>query len=336
MEQIPYVSVIIPMYNAEKYIGELLESLLIQTLKNFEVIIVDDCSTDESFNIAKSYLPQFESRLKLMKLPTNSGSPSIPRNKGLDFSRGKYIFFMDNDDVILENTLEELYNFAEKFQADVVHCEKYFTSSGIGDDFINNIKIIPNKLETNKSEWMLSENIVDRANIWLQFKFGIMPWLSFTSRNFLIAADIKFRDLKREDVFWSFEVLLSAPKILCVANPYCVHRVDNNSMTTRNNTLKKYLGYWMDRTVNGLKLLEDFLLKIPFFKENPEARYTILNHWALGDLELISRACKDFEPHVLKENFQETFSKNLGDKDTLVAFLVANSVRFINELKKKN
>lgn len=59
MSNFPLVSVIIPMYNSEKYIGELLDSLLAQTLQNFEVIIVDDCSTDNSAAIVKSYVPKF-------------------------------------------------------------------------------------------------------------------------------------------------------------------------------------------------------------------------------------------------------------------------------------
>ena len=93
MEKIPPVSVIVPMYNAENYIGELLESLLSQTLKNFEVIIVDDCSTDESFNIVQNYLPKFAGRLNLLKMKQNSGGPSIPRNKGWIFHAAN-IFFL--------------------------------------------------------------------------------------------------------------------------------------------------------------------------------------------------------------------------------------------------
>ena len=335
MNELPLVSVIVPMYNAEKFIAELLESLLIQTLKNFEVIIVDDCSTDESFNIVQNYLPQLEGRLKLIKLPTNSGGAAIPRNKGLELSRGKYIFFADADDIITENALEEMYILAETFQVDVVYCEKYFMSSGIGDDFKKNIKVVADSAAISETENIMSDDIIDRVNIWLQSQFGVMPWRCFSSRNFLIKADIKFRDIRRDDVFWSFEILFSSPKILRTPNPNYILRREHDSITNNNRTLPKYLYHWMDRTVNGLKLLEDFLLKVSFFKENPAARYTMLSHWAVGDLDLISRSFKDIPPHVLKENFQKVFSKDLGDKDTLVSFMFANSVRLINELKKK-
>ena len=78
------VSVIIPVFNAEKYLGVCLESILIQTLKDFEVIVVDDCSTDASATIAESYLEKFGGRLKIISLPENTGSGAVPRNIGLE------------------------------------------------------------------------------------------------------------------------------------------------------------------------------------------------------------------------------------------------------------
>ena len=108
----PSISVIIPLYNAEKYFGECLDSLLAQTFKNFEVIVVDDCSTDNSLAIAKSYLEKFGGRLKISRMYVNSGKPSLPRNKGLAVSRGEYIYFMDNDDLITPTAFEELYTLA--------------------------------------------------------------------------------------------------------------------------------------------------------------------------------------------------------------------------------
>ena len=93
----PAVSVIIPMYNAEKYIGECLESLLLQTFQDFEVIVVDDCSTDNSFSIVESYIPKFDGRLKLTKTEKNSGGGGyVPRNiaaNTFSFSTPMILFF---------------------------------------------------------------------------------------------------------------------------------------------------------------------------------------------------------------------------------------------------
>lgn len=125
----PAVSVVIPMYNAEKYAGECLDSLLSQTFQNFEVIVVDDCSTDSSCAIVESYAEKFGGRLKLARMKKNSGSAGFPRNKGIEVSRGEYIFNMDADDLVTPTALEELYAQAKNFDADVVHCEKYYQAS---------------------------------------------------------------------------------------------------------------------------------------------------------------------------------------------------------------
>ena len=85
------VSVILPVFNAEKFLGECLESILNQTLKDFEVIIVDDCSTDNSIVVAENFLERFGGRLKIISLPKNTGGGALPRNVGLDFARGNKV-----------------------------------------------------------------------------------------------------------------------------------------------------------------------------------------------------------------------------------------------------
>ena len=75
------VSVIVPIYNVEQYLKRAVNSLLAQTLKNFEVIIVDDCSTDNSISVVESYIPKFNGRLHLEKTKKNSGGCAIPRNE---------------------------------------------------------------------------------------------------------------------------------------------------------------------------------------------------------------------------------------------------------------
>ena len=119
----PAVSVVIPMYNAEKYLAVCLESLLIQTFTDFEVIVVDDCSTDNSCAVAESYLEKFGGRLKILTLEENTGTPGLPRNVGLEFSQGEYICFVDADDLLVDDALKTFYQFAEDYRADVVYTE---------------------------------------------------------------------------------------------------------------------------------------------------------------------------------------------------------------------
>lgn len=92
------VSIIIPNYNSENYIQDTIESILAQTYEQYEILIIDDCSTDQSVNIIKQYMKK-DSRLSLFTLNTNSGRPAIPRNYGLTHAKGEYIAFMDSDDL---------------------------------------------------------------------------------------------------------------------------------------------------------------------------------------------------------------------------------------------
>lgn len=118
-KKIPLVSVIIPMYNSEKYISQTLESLLCQTLKDFEVIIVDDCSTDNGVAVVENFIPRFAAQginFNLIELPTNSGTPGLPRNIGVEVACGKYVAFLDSDDLFMETALEELATLLKKKQ----------------------------------------------------------------------------------------------------------------------------------------------------------------------------------------------------------------------------
>ena len=129
MTNTPAISIVIPLYNAEKYLVECLDSILAQTFQDFEVIVVDDCSIDGSRAIVENYFEKFGGRLKLSVMGKNSGSGALPRNKGLKLSRGEYIFFMDNDDLLTPTALEELYTVAKNFSADVVYLERHFEAS---------------------------------------------------------------------------------------------------------------------------------------------------------------------------------------------------------------
>ena len=101
------VSIITPLYNSELYIGEAIDSVLKQTYKDFEMIIIDDHSTDHSAKIVNSYT---DSRIKLISLDKNTGA-GIARNKGLEIAKGQYIAFLDADDIWLPHKLEKQIGF---------------------------------------------------------------------------------------------------------------------------------------------------------------------------------------------------------------------------------
>ena len=185
----PAISVIIPMYNVEKYVGQCLESLLNQTFQDFEVIVVDDCSTDNSIEVVKKYIPNFKNRLQIIKLDKNSGNAALPRNMGLRLSRGKYISFIDPDDLIVKNAFEILYNIAESTQAEVVHSERYLAPidefKEIDSDTKFKITTFLNGPFVDKNTY-LSNNLADRIIYFSQNRFLWSSCTKFYLRDFFM------------------------------------------------------------------------------------------------------------------------------------------------------
>jgi teichuronic acid biosynthesis glycosyltransferase TuaG len=101
----PLVSIVIPLFNAKDYIAETIESVLKQLYKNIELIVVDDCSTDGSYELVEDFSKR-DSRVKLIRLEQNFGGPAKPRNIGVENSKGDYIAFLDADDIWEEEKLE--------------------------------------------------------------------------------------------------------------------------------------------------------------------------------------------------------------------------------------
>jgi len=118
---LPLVSIITPLYNADKYIAETIESVINQTYQNWEMIIVDDCSTDESLSIVNKYAVK-DIRIILIKSEVNFGGPARPRNIGIRHSKGTFIAFLDADDVWKENKLQlQIDYFLNHPDIDAIH-----------------------------------------------------------------------------------------------------------------------------------------------------------------------------------------------------------------------
>lgn len=115
------LSVIIPVFNTEKYLEKCLNSLLAQTLEDIEIICVDDLSTDSSYDILLRYEKENPDKILVIKLEEKLRQGGA-RNKGISIARGKYIAFVDSDDYVSNNMYEILYTLAEKSQAEYVQC----------------------------------------------------------------------------------------------------------------------------------------------------------------------------------------------------------------------
>jgi glycosyltransferase involved in cell wall biosynthesis len=136
------VSIITPSYKSKKFISQTIESVIVQTYKNWEMLIVDDVSPDDSNKLIEKYVKK-DSRIKLIKLEENSG-PAVARNKAIEESKGRYIAFLDSDDLWKFDKLKKQLEFMKKNTYELTYTN-YETMNEEGEN-LNNIVNSPNKL----------------------------------------------------------------------------------------------------------------------------------------------------------------------------------------------
>ena len=138
---IPQVSIITPIYNCEKYIGETIQSVLVQTYKNWEMILVDDISTDKTVDISRSFAAK-DPRIKILQLNAKGGA-SIARNMAINKARGRYIAFLDGDDLWLPSKLRKQIDFMIKNDYAFTYTNYYVAKGEFNSrkDEISNLEI---------------------------------------------------------------------------------------------------------------------------------------------------------------------------------------------------
>lgn len=171
------ISVIIPAYNAEKFLVESLESVVNQTIDNYEIIVVDDGSTDETPKILHDYEEKYEDFHVITQINSGVGAS---RNKGLDVAQGEYIYFFDADDILEPDALESLYNTAEKYKSDLV-IARY--------DIFNQFKHIEIK---NIDNLLLKEKI-DKYDLDILWTFSL--WNKLFKKELIDEYNFRFSDL---------------------------------------------------------------------------------------------------------------------------------------------
>ena len=327
-QKIPAVSVIIPMYNAEKFIVPCLESLFAQTFRDFEIVVVDDCSTDKSCDIVESYVQKFTGvgiGLRLLRSKKNFGNPGVPRNRGLNASRGKYVYFMDNDDLLLSHALDELYTFAENYSADVVCMHKYFEAAVEFKDFqLKNLKLKQTIIQGEPCEdpVLESSNLADRMSDFLRGKIFLMPWLQFLRRDFLIDNDVYFPQiLVSEDDFWIVKVICRAEKILCVPSALYVNRNNPSSLTREKKSVQHKIKYHMTPTIDGMKFMSEIFNETKFFQQNPNYWYAWINRIVGYGFSCILQPSLNLSPYEVYEIFREQFAQETGEHAELISYL---------------
>lgn len=218
----PLVSVIIPVYNTEDYLEECLDSVLNQTLKEIEVICIDDKSTDNSLNILEKYGKK-DSRIKIIKNKENTGQ-AVGRNIGLKEVKGEYVSFIDSDDKIDLDTYEKLYNFS-KTKQDVI----LFNMVRLDDKG----NITPSELHLKSiKETIENTNLLKNKEL----IYDTTTCNKFVKTSFLKENNIQFIDRLYEDILFSMELFTSTNSIgiLKDVTYYWRRRESLNKSTTQD------------------------------------------------------------------------------------------------------
>ncbi len=218
------LSIVVPVYNVEKYLVRCLDSLLGQTYKNIEIILVDDGSTDSSSLICDKYKEQ-DNRISVIH--KENGGLSDARNVGLRNSTGDYVIFVDSDDYIEIDSCEKIAPFL-KSGAEVFICDCNVNKSGYAHEHYKNLKI---GKEYNGAEY-LKKALQKR-------KFPVMAWLNIYRRDFLVENNLIFKKgILHEDIEFTPRMFLKAKSVVYTGIVFYNYVINDSSITSNKNKTK--------------------------------------------------------------------------------------------------
>ena len=221
------VSVIIPVYNVEKYLRECLDSIVNQTLKEIEIICVDDGSADNSLKILQEYAAK-DSRIILIVSKQNNGG-GWARNQGLKIAQGEYLGFVDGDDFCATDFCEKMYTASKQRDLDIVICmaNRFDTITGNTELMTYSLDrdMLPDKDIFNYKD--MPEHIFNFSQNW--------NWNKFFKRSFVEQNNITFQEIHRtNDLLFTCKALMLAKRISTVQEALINYRInmENNCQST--------------------------------------------------------------------------------------------------------
>ncbi|MFA5714069.1 MAG: glycosyltransferase [Bacteroidales bacterium] len=219
------VSVVMPCYNGALWLRDSIESVLGQTFRELELIIVDDGSTDNSLQIAQSYL-ESDSRVKIIE-QSNQGQ-STARNRGIDVAEGRYLYFIDCDDRIVPETLAELYQIAQENKLEMVLFDaSTFYDKGVGKSSLP--PYIRDPVDSYKI--FTGAQLLNRQLKSGEYRASVCLYL--TKRELVERLSLRFhRTIIHEDELYTPQLLYNAKRVSHIAKEYYQRRVRLNSVMT--------------------------------------------------------------------------------------------------------
>lgn len=247
------VSVIIPVYNAEKHLAQCLDSLLCQTLSDFEIICVDDGSSDNSPQLITEYSKR-DDRVKL--LSQKNSYAGVARNNGFKHAGGEYVMFLDADDFFEPEMLFEMYEKCVCDNADVCLCTARKYNDATGEYYSYQSYLL-------KTQFLPEATPFSAKDIALRIFNATtpVPWTKMFKRSFLTEAGVEFPSFKKaEDLYFTYAVIALANRITYIDKEFINYRVGNE------NSLEGKKSFTFD-FYNSLMLLKKELTKRNLFTD---------------------------------------------------------------------
>lgn len=228
------VSVIIPVYNIERHLRQCLDSVAAQTLKDIEIICVDDGSTDSSPKILAHYAAR-DGRFRVLT-QSNTG-PGAARNAGLALANGQYVIFLDSDDWFEPNFLKKMVAHAKENRADVTICRTTEFDTGSGREL--------------PSEWMLKSQYLpgesfrpsDISEHIFQFTYG-WPWDKLYRTEFVKRTELRYPEFPNsEDLVFVFQSLALADKLAILSDVLVHHRINRGGSVSNSRHIAPEMPY---------------------------------------------------------------------------------------------
>ena len=274
----PKVSVIVPIYNVEKYLEKCINSLLSQTLEDIQIILVNDGSKDNSGNIAKEY--EKNNKDRVIYVEKENGGLSDARNYGLKYATGDFIAFLDSDDYIEKNAYEEMYNKAIEEDADYVECDFIW-------EFPNKIRVDKQYPYKNKKEMLSFVRVV--------------AWYNLIKRQLITDNNLEFpKGLRYEDVEFTYKLIPFINKFAYIDKPFVHYVQREGSIANVQN----------ERTAEIFTVLDNV---IEFYKKNniyeeyrDELEYNYARYLLCSSLK---RMCKIKDKSIREKLLTESWER---------------------------
>ena len=313
----PEISVIVPVYNAKPYIQEAIDSVLHQIFQDFEIIIVDDASTDGSYELCQNLYGTNE-KIRLCHHIQNRTAGGA-RNTGLEQAKGKYIAFLDSDDLYMPEALSIMYRAAEAYGAEVVHSTGCLVPTGDQEhvkpteDFRT---IIFDDMPTSEKPVLIPQDKTYRVEKWAGRKLFGTIWNKLFRKDFLDKYGMRFEEnlVPGQDAIFLFRCVFHAQNYLWIPEVFYVYRRPESSVTRKKRDAG-FIAAQVRNMTNKIHALDSYMEQIPWFADKPDTQ-DMVREFAIIDTDPYfvqpgyhSQGLTAGEPAVIRKAFEDIYGR---------------------------